>query len=259
MYNLQQTDEELKAQIQFQNQQSFKRYLAILPESKSNQKLIKIPPVHNLTSTRHLKGDELPYREHDYEQEDKSVWGIVKPAKDIDYKVHESARCTMLQENNLDDPERVMRCSKIHECHYVGDGKVQTSFDNEKCDAWSSCGRWIVTGNDEDNKTEYTSCILSKYCDIEANYDGRPTNYTCPQGVKDSPIREERHHAFPLTEQETQQEYMDFQNKFYRVDKEHGPLHYRPYPGGLKFPVYETNTIKPGFKIWVDGGVLDYE
>ena len=51
---------------------------------------------------------------------------------------------------------------------------------------------------------------------------------------------------------------MDFQNKYYRVD-EHGPLHYRPYPGGLKFPVYETITVKPGFKIWVDGGVLDYE
>ena len=113
--------------------------------------------------------------------------------------------------------------------------------------------------NDGVTVTEYTSCILSKYCGVAANYDGKPTTYECPSGVKDAPVREERHHADPLTEEETQEEYMSFQGKYYRVDDEHGPLHYRPYPGGLKFPVYETITDKPGFKIWVDGGVLDYE
>jgi hypothetical protein len=33
---------------------------------------------------------------------------------------------------------------------------------------------------------------------------------------------------------------------------------YKPYPGGSKFPLIETLSEKPGFKIWVDGGVLDY-
>lgn len=33
---------------------------------------------------------------------------------------------------------------------------------------------------------------------------------------------------------------------------------YKPYPGGSEFPLIETLSEKPGFKIWVDGGVLDY-
>lgn len=33
---------------------------------------------------------------------------------------------------------------------------------------------------------------------------------------------------------------------------------YRPYAGGSLFPDVETLTEKPGMKIWVDGGVLDY-
>ena len=34
---------------------------------------------------------------------------------------------------------------------------------------------------------------------------------------------------------------------------------YAPYKGGSKFPRMETLTEKPGFKIWVDGGTLDYD
>ena len=36
------------------------------------------------------------------------------------------------------------------------------------------------------------------------------------------------------------------------------PMPYKPYAGGSKFPMIETLSEKPGFKIWVDGGVLDY-
>lgn len=52
---------------------------------------------------------------------------------------------------------------------------------------------------------------------------------------------------------------MTFQKENYIFDEEHGPLHYHPYAGGTLFPEIETLTDKPGFKIWVDGGVLDYE
>ena len=37
-----------------------------------------------------------------------------------------------------------------------------------------------------------------------------------------------------------------------------GPLVYHPYAGGNEFPKIEFKNVKPGFKIWVDGGVLDY-
>lgn len=47
--------------------------------------------------------------------------------------------------------------------------------------------------------------------------------------------------------------------KNYVWDNELGPLHYKPYAGGSLFPNNETITIKPGFKIWVDGGVMDYD
>ena len=33
---------------------------------------------------------------------------------------------------------------------------------------------------------------------------------------------------------------------------------YRPYAGGNLFPHKETIIIKPGFKVWVDGGRVDY-
>lgn len=33
---------------------------------------------------------------------------------------------------------------------------------------------------------------------------------------------------------------------------------YHPYAGGRHFPKMETLTIKPGFKVWVDGGRIDY-
>ena len=46
--------------------------------------------------------------------------------------------------------------------------------------------------------------------------------------------------------------------KLYRYDYTLGPLHTSPYAGGSVFPKYETLTIKPGFKIWVDGGTIDY-
>ena len=43
-------------------------------------------------------------------------------------------------------------------------------------------------------------------------------------------------------------------------DKDHGPLVYQPYAGGSKFPKIDpAYTTKPGFKIWVDGGVIDYD
>lgn len=42
-------------------------------------------------------------------------------------------------------------------------------------------------------------------------------------------------------------------------DSTYGPLHYTPYPGGNLYTKIETKTVKPGFKIWVDGGVLDYD
>ena len=44
----------------------------------------------------------------------------------------------------------------------------------------------------------------------------------------------------------------------FRVEEGYGPLIYEPYSGGTLFPELETLTAKPGFKIWVDGGVLDY-
>lgn len=44
-----------------------------------------------------------------------------------------------------------------------------------------------------------------------------------------------------------------------RYDKDFGPDVYQPYAGGVKFPVIESANVKPGFKIWVDGGVIDYQ
>ena len=42
------------------------------------------------------------------------------------------------------------------------------------------------------------------------------------------------------------------------IDNEFGPLRYMPYANGALYDV-ETITVKPGFKVWVDGGVVDYD
>jgi len=49
---------------------------------------------------------------------EESIWGIVKEGEMNEMKTHENARCTVVQENNRFDEERVMRCSTIHECMY---------------------------------------------------------------------------------------------------------------------------------------------
>jgi hypothetical protein len=41
-------------------------------------------------------------------------------------------------------------------------------------------------------------------------------------------------------------------------DKEHGFMPSSPYAGGNKYKV-ETITVKPGFKVWVDGGIITYD
>lgn len=33
---------------------------------------------------------------------------------------------------------------------------------------------------------------------------------------------------------------------------------YKPYAGGMEYKM-ETITVKPGFKVWVDGGVIEYD
>lgn len=43
-----------------------------------------------------------------------------------------------------------------------------------------------------------------------------------------------------------------------RFNKIRGPLIYRPYPGPSIAGPTAVKSVKPGFKIWVDGGVLDY-
>ena len=76
------------------------------------------------------------------------------------------------------------------------------------------------------------------------------------------PLTAEEQAAEDLRREKEKDEYLKWQKANYRYDDDpltnRGPLHYAPYTGGNKFPEYETLTDKPGFKIWVDGGVLDY-
>ena len=81
-------------------------------------------------------------------------------------------------------------------------------------------------------------------------YSILPTNYTGPITIE----------VFPkLSKARIEREiYIREQKKLYKWDNTFGPLHRAPYAGGTLFPKYETLTIKPGFKIWVDGGTIDY-
>lgn len=86
------------------------------------------------------------------------------------------------------------------------------------------------------------------------------TQYKCPAGVKElKEMKKPDKHKGKHTPEQEQKEYMEYQAENFRMDPVHGPLHVHPYAGGHRFPKYETLTVKPGFKIWVDGGLIDYD
>jgi hypothetical protein len=57
--------------------------------------------------------------------------------------------------------------------------------------------------------------------------------------------------------EKAKKEYLDKLEEWYTMDEEFGPMHYKPYPGGSIYQK-EVLTVKPGAKVWVDGGYLDY-
>ena len=65
----------------------------------------------------------------------------------------------------------------------------------------------------------------------------------------------------PISEEEQAKydEFMATQKSRWDYDEDLGPLVTRPYAGGNQFPVNETLTDKPGFKIWVDQLLIDYQ
>jgi len=63
--------------------------------------------------------------------------------------------------------------------------------------------------------------------------------------------------AEPLSDEEYKI-WLAGEKEKYDWDEEHGFMHYAPYDGGSKYKEFETITVKPSFKVWVDGGVIDY-
>ena len=61
----------------------------------------------------------------------------------------------------------------------------------------------------------------------------------------------------PLTPQQQFEKFIEDRKKVMAYDDEYGFMPYAPYAGGSKYRV-ETRTDKPGFKVWVDGGVTTY-
>lgn len=162
-----------------------------------------------------------------------------------------------MQEDNEENKNRVIECSTIVDCFMAKKDVYEPQFpkdwyyNNDKCNTYSSCGLWKPDGHAK----RYQGCILSKYCDIENLYKGATSKFTCPSGIKPIPkglwVR-------PIDVKLEQAKYLKFQKENYRFDPYHGPLHYSPYMGGIKFPKNETITSAAGFKMWVDGGLLDY-
>ena len=112
--------------------------------------------------------------------------------------------------------------------------KIQDEIDAQLDDLKSAFDN--ILGHDHDE-------VKDQFSDIPRN-DTRPITKENFPDFSDEKIKREQ--------------YIRKMKKLYRYDYNLGPLHRSPYAGGSVFPKYETLTIKPGFKIWVDGGTIDY-
>merc|ERR1712014_536610 len=71
--------------------------------------------------------------------------------------------------------ERIHECSTVTSCYDFG----SHAYSNDKCGVAESCGTWRKKGD-----VLLQGCIRSEFCGTEAEYEGHPTTYKCPQGPK---------------------------------------------------------------------------
>ena len=101
-------------------------------------------------------------------------------------KQFSDSKCTLDDENNYTDPERIEDCSFIEECYNFDLGK----YDNSKCRDEEQCAHW-ETKNTDGTESTHHGCVLSKYCDVLGEWDGQLTEYLCPSDEdREDPIIE---------------------------------------------------------------------
>jgi len=83
--------------------------------------------------------------------------------------------CTPQQLTDEKDKERIHKCSTVSSCYDFG----AHSYSNDKCGMSESCGTWRKKGD-----VLLQGCIRSEFCDVDAEYEGHPTTYKCPNGKK---------------------------------------------------------------------------
>lgn len=83
--------------------------------------------------------------------------------------------CSPAQLSDTTDKERIHKCSTVASCYDFG----AHTYSNDKCGIAESCGTWRKKGD-----VLLQGCIRSEFCGTEAEYEGHPTTYKCPQGAK---------------------------------------------------------------------------
>jgi len=83
--------------------------------------------------------------------------------------------CTPAQLSDTKNKERIHECSTVSSCYDFG----AHAYSNDKCGIAESCGTWRKKGD-----VLLQGCIRSEFCDANAEYEGHPTQYKCPQGAK---------------------------------------------------------------------------
>ena len=91
----------------------------------------------------------------------------------------DAKKCTDKQQDDTTNLDRVIQCSTIAPCF------KDKKYSNDACTSKDeSCGEW-KKGESE----TLDGCILTKYCDVKANYMGTETTFTCPAGKKKGSLR----------------------------------------------------------------------
>ena len=76
-------------------------------------------------------------------------------------KVPSGAKCTLDEEDNWNETNRIEKCSSMKKCY---DDKT-LKYDNDKCAKDEECASWMTSF-----KQKVTGCILKKYCWVNGFY-----------------------------------------------------------------------------------------
>ena len=76
----------------------------------------------------------------------------------------ESSKCSKFKSNDVNDLNRVAKCSLLDSCL----NSMNMDWDSSLCIDSESCSFWITTPSNSSDPQYHSGCIMTDYCGISA-------------------------------------------------------------------------------------------